>query len=159
MTFEWIENPFVHLAVMSMLPISELRGGIIYAAAQGLPFATAYPLAVAANLLPVPFLILFSRQILGWLSRQKYVGGFFERYLRSAGEKAKKIGKYELVGLCLFVAVPLPITGAWTGSVIAAMLQLRMRWAVLAIAIGICISGVIMGVLSYGASEIFKQLV
>ncbi len=156
MLLKWITNPYIHLFVMSMLPISELRGGIIYAATQDLPFLSTYGLAVVANLLPVPFLILFSRQILGWLSRQKYVGKFFSRYLEKAAQKAQKIGKYELVGLCLFVAVPLPITGAWTGSVIAAMLQLRLRWAVLAIGVGICISGLIMGVLTYGTSELIS---
>jgi len=151
-------NPYLVLALMSMLPVSELRGGIIYAAAHGLPFLPSYLVAVAANFLPVCFLILFSKRLLSWLSTLPRVGGFFQRYLARANEKARNIGKYELLGLCLFVAIPLPATGAWTGSVVAAILQLRLRPAALAVFCGICISGVIMGVVCYGISGLASLL-
>ena len=142
-------NPYLVVFGMSLLPVSELRGAMIYAAANGLPFLPSYLTAVAANFLPVCFLILFSKRLLGWLSTLPRVGGFFARYLRRANQKALNIGHYELLGVCLFVAIPLPMTGAWTGSVIAAILQLRMKPAALAVLCGIAISGIIMGIVCY----------
>ena len=151
-------NPYFVLFGMSVLPISELRGAIIYAAANGLPFLPSYLLAVVGNFLPVCFLILFSKRLLNWLSALPKVGGFFRRYLLRANQQALNIGKYELLGLCLFVAVPLPITGAWTGSVIAAILQLRMKPSAAAILCGICISGIIMGIVSYGLTGLLALI-
>lgn len=151
-------NPYLWLFGMSMLPISELRGAIIYAAAQDLPFLQSYCLAVIGNLLPVPFLILFSKALLNWLSHQRMVGSFFSRYLEKANRKALSIGKYELLGLWLFVAIPLPMTGAWTGSVVAAILQLRLRPAVFIIFLGILTSGLVMGGISYGFTGLLDIL-
>ena len=149
-------NPYLVLFFMSLLPVSELRGSIIYAAAQDLPFLPSYIIAVIGNFLPVCLLILFSKQLLNYLSSLPKVGEFFKRYLRRANEKALNIGHYELLGLLLFVAVPLPMTGAWTGSVIAAILQLRLRPAALTILCGICISGIVMGIVSYGVSGLLR---
>ena len=151
-------NPYLVVFGMSLLPISELRGAIIYAAANGLPFLPSYIVAVIGNFLPVCFLILFSKRLLGWLSTLPKVGGFFRRYLQRANEKALNIGRYELLGLCLFVAIPLPMTGAWTGAVIAAILQLRMKPSAGAILCGICISGIVMGIVSYGISGLLTLL-
>lgn len=151
-------NPYLVVFGMSVLPVSELRGAIIFAAANGLPFLPSYLVAVAGNFLPVCFLILFSKGLLGWLSKLPRVGGFFSRYLRRANEKALNIGHYELLGVCLFVSIPLPMTGAWTGSVIAALLQLRMKPAALAILCGICISGIVMGILSYGVTGLLGMI-
>ncbi len=151
-------NPYFVLFGMSMMPVSELRGAIIYAAANGLPFLPSYFLAVLGNFLPVCFLILFSKRLLGWLAGLPRVGGFFSRYLRRANQKALHIGRYELLGVCLFVSIPLPMTGAWTGSVIAALLQLRMKPAALAILCGICISGIVMGILSYGITGLLALI-
>lgn len=149
---------YLWILFISMLPIVELRGALPAAAHLDLHFLPSYLVAVVGNMLPVPFLILFSKKLLGWLSKQPLVGDFFTRYLTKANEKAKSIGKYELLGLCLFVGVPLPMTGAWTGAVIAAILQLRMRPAIISIGLGVMISGVIMGVLSYGASGLLSLL-
>lgn len=151
-------NPYLVLFGMSMLPVSELRGAIIYAAANGLPFLPSYLIAVVGNFLPVCFLILFSKRLLGWLSTLPRVGDFFARYLRRANQKALNIGHYELLGVCLFVAIPLPMTGAWTGSVVAAILQLRLKPAAAVILCGICISGIIMGILSYGISGLLALI-
>lgn len=151
-------NPYLVLFGMSLLPVSELRGAIIYAAANGLPFLPSYLLAVAGNFLPVCFLIRFSKRLLGWLSTLPKVGGFFSRYLQRANQKALNIGKYELLGLMLFVAIPLPMTGAWTGAVIAAILQLRLKPAAAAILCGICVSGIVMGILSYGVSGLLSLI-
>ncbi|MBR5558858.1 MAG: small multi-drug export protein [Oscillospiraceae bacterium] len=151
-------NPYFVLFGMSMLPVSELRGAIIYAAANGLPFLPSYIIAVIGNFLPVCFLILFSKRLLNWLSTLPKVGGFFRRYLQRANEKALNIGRYELLGLCLFVAIPLPMTGAWTGSVIAAILQLRLKPSAAAVLCGICISGIVMGIVSYGISGLLALI-
>lgn len=151
-------KPYLVLFTMSLLPVSELRGAIIFAAAEGLPLLPSYLLAVVGNFLPVCFLILFSKRLLGWLSGLPRVGGFFSRYLRRANQQALNIGRYELLGLCLFVAIPLPMTGAWTGSVVAALLQLRLKPAAAAILCGICISGLIMGVVSYGLSGLLALI-
>ena len=151
-------NPYLVLFGMSMLPVSELRGAIIYAAASGLPFLPTYLLAVVGNFLPVCFLIRFSKRLLNRLSTLPKVGGFFSRYLRQANAKALNIGRYELLGLMLFVAIPLPMTGAWTGAVIAAILQLRLKPAAAIILCGICISGIVMGILSYGISGLLALI-
>ncbi len=141
-----------------MLPIVELRGALPAAAHLDLHFLPSYLVAVLGNLLPVPFLILFSKKLLKWLSAQPVVGGFFTRYIEKANQKAARLGKYELLGLWLFVAVPLPVTGAWTGAVISAILQLRMRPAFISIALGVMTSGVIVGIISYGISGLFSLL-
>ncbi len=141
-----------------MLPIVELRGALPAAAHLDLHFLPSYLAAVAGNMLPVPFLILFSKKLLKWLSAQPLVGNFFTRYIEKANHKARQVGKYELLGLCLFVAIPLPMTGAWTGAVISAILQLRMRPAFFSIGLGVMISGIIMGALSYGVSGLFDLL-
>lgn len=135
---------------ISMLPIVELRGAIPVGATLGLDFWENYLLCVLGNVLPVPFLILFAKGILEWLSRFEKIGSFFQKIIRKADEKAKNLGKFELLGLFLFVAVPAPGTGAWTGSLIAAILRLRLRSALLAIVLGVMASGIIMGILSFG---------
>ncbi len=135
---------------ISMLPIVELRGAIPVGATLGLDFWENYLLCVLGNVLPVPFLILFAKGILEWLSRFEKIGPFFQKIIRKADEKAKNLGKFELLGLFLFVAVPAPGTGAWTGSLIAAILRLRLRSALLAIVLGVMASGIIMGILSFG---------
>ena len=135
---------------ISMLPIVELRGAIPVGATLGLDFWENYLLCVLGNVLPVPFLILFAKGILEWLSRFEKIGPFFQKISRKADEKAKNLGKFELLGLFLFVAVPAPGTGAWTGSLIAAILRLRLRSALLAIVLGVMASGIIMGILSFG---------
>jgi uncharacterized membrane protein len=154
---------------VSMLPIIELRGGILIGDGMGLDFWTCYLVCVIGNLLPVPFLILFSKKVLMWFSKKrdieinannwfesffkkalKWFGGLCHKIIIRADEKAKKIGTYELLGIYLFVAIPIPGTGAWTGSLISAVLRLRMAKAFVAIALGVITSGLIMGIVSYG---------
>lgn len=158
MLMNLLRNPYLYIFVISMLPVVELRGAIPAAALLGVPFWAAYLVAVAGNILPVPFLIPFSKSLIGWLSKQKVIGGFFTRFIEKADQKARQIGKYELLGLMAFVAVPLPGTGAWTGAVIAAILRLRMGPAFVAISLGVMISGVIMGIVSYGATGMLGLL-
>ena len=114
------QNKWFYLFCISMLPIVELRGGIPAGAAMGLSFWPVYLTCVLGNLLPVPFLILFAKKILEFLSTLPRIGGFFQKIIRRADQKAAEIGQYEKWGLFLFVAIPLPGTGAWTGSLVAA---------------------------------------
>lgn len=145
-----LQNKWFYLFCISMLPIVELRGGIPAGAAMGLPFWSVYLTCVLGNLLPVPFLILFAKKILEFLSTLPRIGGFFKKMIRRADEKAAKIGQYEKWGLFLFVAIPLPGTGAWTGSLVAAVLRMRIVMAFLVIAAGVLVSGFITGGIAYG---------
>ena len=142
-----------HLCVFfcSLLPIIECRGAVPLGAALGLPWWQTYLLAVAGNLLPVPFILLFIRAILRGMTRSKVkfinkVGGWLERKV----EKHKgKIEKYSYWGVILFVAIPIPGTGAWTGSLIAATLHLDFKKSLLAATVGVLLAGAIMTVISY----------
>ena len=128
----------------------ELRGGIPAGAAMDLPFPAVYLVCVLGNLLPVPFLVLFAKKVLEKLATLPKVGGFFSRIIEKADRRASEIGAYEKWGLFALVAVPLPGTGAWTGSLIAAVLRMRLRSAFAVIAAGVLVSGLIMCGISYG---------
>ena len=109
-----------------------------------------YLICVLGNLLPVPFLILFAKTVLQKLATLPRIGGFFGRLIRRADAKAAEIGQYEKWGLFILVAIPLPGTGAWTGSLVAAVLRMRLLPAVLIIAAGVLVSGFITGGIAYG---------
>lgn len=143
-------NKWFYLFCISMMPIVELRGGIPAGAAMGLPFWAVYLTCVLGNLLPVPFLILFAKKVLEKLSILPRIGGFFQKLINRADEKAAKIGQYEKWGLFVLVAIPLPGTGAWTGSLVAAVLRMRTLQAFLVIAAGVLVSGLITGGIAYG---------
>lgn len=133
-----------------MLPVVELRGGIPAGAAMALPFWQVFAVCVLGNLLPVPFLILFAKTVLKKLATLPRIGPFFVSIIRKADEKAAQIGSYEKWGLFVLVAIPLPGTGAWTGSLVAALLRMRLVPAILVIAAGVLASGLIMSGISYG---------
>ena len=136
---------------ISMVPVIELRGAIpIGVFSLDLPLIPTYIVAILGNILPVPFLILFSKRVLTWLTGFKKIGPIFQRIIDSGQRKAEKLGKYELFGLLVFVAIPLPGTGAWTGSLIAALLQLRVKSSFFAISAGVVIAGIIMSLASAG---------
>ena len=141
------------------MPIVELRGAIPVGTALGLPFFVNYICCVLGNILPVPFLIMFSKGLLMWLSDMPKIGYHFKNIIQKADEKAKKIGKFELLGIFFFVAIPLPGTGAWTGSLISAILRLRLIPSFLTILAGVMTSGVIMGGISFGLFEIIDIFV
>ncbi|MBE5781593.1 MAG: small multidrug export protein [Clostridiales bacterium] len=138
------------LFIVSMLPIVELRGAVPLGAALGIPWETTLTLALLGNLLPVPLLILFGRKILKWLQSTKRFGPFFRKYEEKLVHKAQSALKTSVMGLCLFVAIPLPGTGAWSGALIAALLDIRMKYALPAIVLGVLIAGVLMTLGSYG---------
>jgi len=135
--------------IIAALPIFELRGALPVAINLfHFPWYYALPLAIIGNLLPVPVILLFLDAISRWLSKI----GFFDRFLHWLFEHTRKRGRvverYERIGLALFVAIPLPVTGAWTGSLVAVLFGLKFRHAFLSIFIGVCIAGIIVTCLS-----------
>lgn len=145
--------------LISMVPIIELRGAVPYGIlVLELDMLPTFIVAIIGNILPVPFLILFSKKILTWLATWKKIGPFFQKIIDRAEKKKNTLGKYELLGLMLFVGIPLPGTGAWTGSLIAALLQLRVRNAFFAIALGVVLAGIIMSLASQGLLGIFNHI-
>lgn len=140
------------LFIISMIPLIELRGSIIFGAAMGIPWQHAFLVSFLGNILPVPFLILLARPIFAWLKTTRLLAGFTQKVEDQLMKKADKVTvqKYSAVGLFLFVAIPLPGTGAWSGSLIAALLDVKMRYALPAVIAGVFAAGVIMTVASYG---------
>ena len=135
--------------LISMLPVAELRGGIVYAAARGVPFPLAFGVCLLGNILPVPFILLFIRKIFTWLERYRYTKNIVAKFENRARAKSETVRKYQLLGLFLLVTIPMPGTGAWTGALVAAVLDLRIRKSFPAIALGVLVAGAVMSVLSY----------
>jgi uncharacterized membrane protein len=136
----------------SMIPIIELRGAIPMGWAMGLEWWQSYLISVAGNMLPVPFILLFINKIIKWMAESKI--SLFNKVanwlLKKAEKNRAKIEKYAFWGVALFVAVPLPVTGAWTGSLVAAVIDMKFWKALLSALIGVMIAGVIMTVIFYG---------
>ena len=130
--------------LIAMVPVLELRGAIPAGIAAGLPPAAAAAAAILGNLLPIPFLILLLRRIFGWLRKSSWVGPKIDWLERRAHLKGRMVRKYRLPGLIILVAIPLPGTGAWTGALVAALLDIRMRHALPAIFLGVVIAGAIV---------------
>ncbi len=136
--------------LISMVPILELRGGLLAASAMGIPIVRAIWICVVGNIIPVPFILFLITPIFNWLKKTKLFRPMVERLERKALGKSGQIEKYEFWGLVLFVGIPLPGTGAWTGSLIASLLDVRFKKAFPAIILGIVMATVIMSILSYG---------
>lgn len=136
--------------LISMVPILELRGGLIAASLLKVPITTAIPICIIGNIIPIPFILLFIRQIFKWMKKIKIFRGLIEKLESRAMGKSDTIKKYEFWGLVLFVGIPLPGTGAWTGSLIAALLEVDIKKAVFAELLGIVIATIIMSIVSYG---------
>ena len=144
--------------LISMVPIVELRGAIPYAVLWGVPLQIAFPLAIVGNMLPVPFIYFFARKILVWGSDKPVIGKFFSFCLEKGAKGGKKLqekaGKGLFVALLLFVGIPLPGTGAWTGSLVAALLDMRLKNSVPSIFLGVLIAAGIMTALTFGVINI-----
>lgn len=136
--------------LISMIPLLELRGGLIAASLLKVPITTAIPICIIGNVIPVPFILLFIRQIFKLLRNVKLIGPVIRKLEKRAMGKSESIQKYEFWGLVLFVGIPLPGTGAWTGSLIAALLEVDFKKAILAVLLGIAMATVIMAIVSYG---------
>ncbi len=162
--------PEIWVLLISFVPFIELRGAIPVGAALGLPFYFNFPLAVIGNMLPVPFILLFIPKILEFLGKFKLFAPIVNWLKKKAeGKKAKVIGEENeasvskdgkmpkmkmtvgiFTALMLFVGIPLPGTGAWTGALIASLFNLQKRWSILSIFLGVVIAGIIMTLASYG---------
>lgn len=139
--------------LVSLLPILELRGGLIAANLLGVKLVPAFIICFIGNMLPIPFILFFIRKIFDWLRDKKGLGKVV-RYCEEKADKNKdKIDKYGLWGLLLLVAVPLPGTGAWTGALVAALMKLDIKKSLPVIAAGVIIAGVIVSLIMYGAVD------
>lgn len=145
----------------SMLPIIELRGAIPLACAMGLPWWQTYLISVIGNLLPVPFILIFINMVIKWMKNSKV--NFFNKIanflLTKVEKKRDKIEKYSFLGLTLFVAIPLPVTGAWTGSLVAAVIGMKPWKAFLSALIGVLVAGLIVTLIVYGGVGFLAWLV
>ena len=141
----------LYIFLISMVPIVELRGAIPYAAIgePRVEFWLAALVAIAGNFIPAPLVMFFLDKIMKLFGRTKVIGPVLNKFMERAENKAKKIGKYELLGLLALVAIPLPGTGAWTGAAVATVLKLPKKSSLLMIFLGLIVSAAIMTVLSY----------
>lgn len=136
--------------IISMIPILELRGALLVAGPLlGVPVARAIPLCIIGNIIPVPFILLLITPVFNWMKGTKLFKPMVYKLESKAMSKSDKIEKYEFWGLVLFVGIPLPGTGAWTGSLIAALLGVKFKKAFPAVILGICMATVIMWFISY----------
>ena len=145
---------YILIVGVSMVPLIELRGAIPIGIAWGLDTLPTYLLCVIGNMIPVPFILLFIRAILKWMLKVPKLAPIAEWIDRKAKKNTKKVMKYASFGLFLFVAIPLPGTGAWTGALVAALLDMRMKYALPSILAGVLTAGFIMTF----ASELIKLI-
>ncbi len=136
--------------IISLLPILELRGGLVAAAIVGIEWYVALPICIIGNMLPIPFVLLFIRKIFEWLKSFKFMRKFVEKLDERAKKKSESINKFILWGLFTFVAIPLPGTGAWTGALVADILDVRFKKAFPIIFVGVVTAGLIVSLVSYG---------
>ena len=145
---------FIHTLLMAMTPVVELRGAIPYGLANGLNPWLTYLAAVIGNMVPVPFIMIFIRQIFFWLrQRSKWLGDRVDWIIQRAERKSELVRKYALVGLTILVAIPLPGTGAWTGALVAALMDIRLRQSFPAVFLGVLIAGVIVTAIGLGVAR------
>lgn len=141
---------------ISMIPIIELRGGLPYGIALGLDYFPALIAATLGNMVPVPFIIVYIRRIFRWLrGKSAWCEKVVALLEQKAHLKGRTVQKYSLIGLCILVAIPLPGTGAWTGALVAAILDIRLKRALSAIFLGVCIAAAIMTAVTLGIIHIF----
>ena len=157
--FEWLTatdaGRFLTTFFISMLPIDELRAGLPYGIALGLDYPLALTAALVGNMIPVPFIVVYIRRVFVWLRAHfKKMDSFITKLENKAHLKGETVRKYGPLGLLIFVAIPLPGTGAWTGALIAALLDMRLKSAVPSIFLGVCIAATIMTLLTFGVIHI-----
>ena len=140
-------------ALIAMVPVIELRGAIPAGVAAGLTVWEALFMAIIGNMIPVPVIILFVRKVFDWMRvKSENLDRLVRRFEAKAEKQSALIDKYEWWGLVILVAIPLPGTGAWTGALVAAMLNMRLKRALPAVFIGVVIAGIIVSYITYGAS-------
>lgn len=146
---------FISTFFISMVPVVELRLGLPYGIALGLDYPLALLAALIGNMVPVPFIIVYIRRVFIWIRRHwERLDGFITKLENKAHLKGEAVRKYGPLGLLIFVAIPLPGTGAWTGALVAALLDMRLKHAVPSIFLGVCIAAGIMTALTFGVIHI-----
>lgn len=141
--------------LVSMVPVIELRGAIPLGVINGLEIWEALLVSIIGNLLPIPFIIVFIRKIFKWMQEKSaWLSKIVGRFEAKADKHKERVLKYEFLGLMILVAIPLPGTGAWTGALVAAMLDMQLRRAFPAIAVGVLVAGLIITMATYGVSSI-----
>ena len=146
---------YLSVFLISMVPLIELRGAIPVGVAMGLPLWQVYVIAIIGNMLPVPFIIVYIRQIFKWMRRRiPRLNRMVDKLEQKAHLKGQKVTKYKYLGLAIFVAIPLPGTGAWTGALAAAFLDMPLRRALPSIFAGVLIAGAAVSALAFGVSSL-----
>lgn len=162
---EWVTGWFsglnreLAIFLVSMLPIVELRGAIPFGVGLDADWRVVYLLSVMGNMVPVPFVILFFRPVIEYLKKTKIFGKMATRLHERSIRKSADITKYKTLGLFLFVMIPLPGTGAWTGAAIAALLNMRLKNAIPAIFFGVICAGILMMGISYGFGTLLTKFI
>lgn len=136
--------------IISMVPILELRGGLLAASWLGIGMFKAIAICILGNLVPIPFIIFFIKPIFNWMKKTKLLRPMVEKLEKKSMAKSNDIKKYEFWGLAIFVGIPLPGTGAWTGALIAALIEMDIKKAFASIAVGLVMATIIMSAISYG---------
>ena len=153
-------NKYLTAFLVSMVPLIELRGGVPYAVVHGLDYWTALVVCAIGNMLPVPIIYLFARKVLLWGCDKKYIGKFFTFCIEKGEKGGEKLhqrggGRGLFLGLMLFVGIPLPGTGAWTGTLAASFLNMGLKSTTLAVSLGVVLAGLIMGFVSLTGVHVF----
>ena len=141
--------------LVSMVPVIELRGAIPLGVLNGLDVGPALLVAILGNLVPVPFIIIFIRKIFKWMQgKSEFLANIVHKMEEKADKKKEQVLKYEFWGLLVLVAIPLPGTGAWTGELVAAMLDMQLKRAMPAIVLGVVIAGIVVTIATYGVAAL-----
>lgn len=140
----------ISVFIISLLPILELRGGLLAAGLLNLNPIIAYIVSIVGNLLPIPFILLFLTPVFNWMKKTKLLRKIVEKMEDKAEKHKDKFEKGEFIALILFVGIPLPGTGAWTGALVASVMGMDKKKAMLAIVLGVILASIIMMILSYG---------
>lgn len=153
--FSVLGNEFA-LFVISMIPLIEERGAIIFGASIGMPWYKVLPICIVSNMVPVPFILFFGLKLVRWLKTTKLFGKFFTKYEEKLQAKSATVDKYSFLALVLLVGVPIPGTGAWSGSLISTLLNVEKKRAFLAVLVGVIMCGIIVTLAAYGAVGFLK---
>ena len=158
-TLSGVMSSEIVIFIISMIPILELRGGLLAAspALLNVPILRAIPICIVGNILPIPFILLLIRHVLEWMKRVPCFRGIALWLERKAMSKKGQIEKYEFWGLVLFVGIPLPGTGAWTGTLAASILDMDFKSTIIAVMLGVLLAGIIMMVLSVAGFGMFLK--
>lgn len=158
--FVWLTSTIAGKIIMTMavsaVPVVELRGGIPYGVVQGLPIWVAFLASVFGNMLPIPVILLFLDKVFDWMRSYKKLAPIVHKLEAKAHLQGKKVIKYRKLGLMILVAIPLPGTGAWTGALVASVLDIPPRESIAPIFWGVIIAGVLVTIATFGVSSIFS---